>query len=443
MSKVRLELARLISRCFPELEPDEKQQAIHFASKLWIYRAYSESISSNMGSPSSESAICEHILSMGRMDVNPDVKDRARFESCVLQSSVGLKHDTDGLDERPGSAGLTIGNAKKILLPNKPTPSYLPIDDGATVDMSSFRFGTLSSLVGHRARGAYLPLPPWAERNSPSSLREPIEVAKEQLAQNFMDPSQPQRPGTSGFYADDKDDESDSSDSSSTSSSESDGQNADSESDSESDDDSSSDDSDDIDLLMPKLQVNGNVQTSSLLQMNSPPSSMPKVPAFQTHLSSQASSNDEFSSDSDSDSDSDSSSSDENYNGDVSSANLLSLTTPQPAQMKGSIDMFSMMSSSGFAPVPEVSSRAASSALEDLKGLVMAPISIEETKARGPDLERDSSAWTQLVRPELCGGLSVRARYLRGATKERELQMMNIIPSNPRLVCVQIQFGNK
>jgi hypothetical protein len=85
-----------------------------------------------------------------------------------------------------------------------------------------------------------------------------------------------------------------------------------------------------------------------------------------------------------------------------------------------------------------------SSAMDDLKGLVMAPIVLDESsEASDPDIENDSSAWIQLVRPELCGGLSVRARYLRGRTKEREVQLKGLDPNSPSVVCVQVQFGNK
>merc|ERR1719215_2149384 len=50
-----------------------------------------------------------------------------------------------------------------------PPPTWLPMSE----TNQEFRFGTLSSLVHHAAGNAYVPLPPWATRNSPSSLREP------------------------------------------------------------------------------------------------------------------------------------------------------------------------------------------------------------------------------------------------------------------------------
>lgn len=457
IGRVRQELLRLVDRCFSDLDPRTKEQAIHFASKIWISIAMVQSLTPGLSGSTSEMAVCEHILSMGRVDVNPDVKDRARFESSIFHTASGLKFDTDGIDERPGSASMTMANARTILLSNKPSPSYLRIEDDATVDMSSFRFGTLSSLVGHRARGSYLPLPNWAKENSPSLLRESVEAAKEQLAPVFMGQSQISSGPNSGFYDDDGKDtsrdvgESDDSSSSSSGSSsnsssseESDGQNADSESDSDSDDDSSSDSSDaKNDRRIPNPSINGAIQKSNLLQPVGQPSMMAAVPAFQNHLSSQASSDDDDSSSDDEDDDS--SSDDGNYRGDVYSANILK---PNDMVANAKIptndgNLLGLMTASGFAPVPEVNKTTQSSALEDLKGLVMAPIAVNDQREAAPDMERDSSAWIQLVRPELCGGLSVEARYLRGPTKMHELQMRNIIPGNPCTLCLQVRFSNK
>lgn len=446
-SKARFELARLVARCFVTLGPEEKEQAVHFASKLWMSNSVSQNLSTNMNlSSSPDVAVCEHILSLGRVDVNPNVRDRARYESAILHSCNGLKFDSDGMDERPGAASMSLESAKKILVTNKPSASYIPIDDGTSVDMSSFRFGTLSSLVGHKARGAYLPLPPWASKNSPSALREPIEAAKGQLAPHFADPSQPQLTGPSGFYADDNDDSdsnSDSSSSSSSSSSDSGGQNADSESDSDSDDESSSDSSDGENLLMLKTQQNGQVQQNLLLQPMTNQQPKPTVPVFHPNTSSQNSSDDEFSS-SGTDSSDGSDSSDANYNGDVSSANLLVSHQPPPLQTSANTEnIFGVTHLSGFASIPEVSRSGASSAIDDLKGLVMAPVVVPDPAASLPDSERDSSSWTQLVRAQLCGGLSVKVRYLRGTTKTKELQMKGIASTNPCLLCVQLQFENK
>jgi hypothetical protein len=126
---------------------------------------------------------------------------------------------------------------------------------------------------------------------------------------------------------------------------------------------------------------------------------------------------------------------DENYQGDVSSANLLGLpTTSREGNLLG-------------MPVPNnaATTNGTSGIMDDLRGLVMAPVVVEESEASAdPDIEKDSSAWIQLVRPEHCGGLSVKARYLRGPSKIREAQLQGLDdPASPCVVCVQVQFRNK
>lgn len=435
--RAKQELLRLIDSCFPYLKSFEKEQAIHFASKIWVSCA-----SSTMTiAESSDVAICEHILAMGRLDVNPNVKDRARFESCLLHTSSGLKYDTNGIDERPGGASLDQEQAMAILLANKPSSSYLPIEDEKRVDLTSFQFGTLSSLVGHRVRGTSTPLPTWAKKNSPMSLREPIEVAKEQLAPNFSERRQ-----VTGFYGNDED----SSDSSSDDSSDSDSSSSDSgsssdSSDSESgiDDDSSSSSEDsgkgnNFTGAPPMASTNVNIQNNQLFDMMAPQKQEPLAQPFKVNQST-ADSSDDDSTDSD-DSDDDSSDSSE----------MMQIGNAMKFEQKGvgsgstqtEGNLLGLMSTNGFQPSPAPRNTSSSSTMDDFKGLVMEPINMDDLNTQGINPERDSSAWTQYVRPELCGGLSVQARYLRGPTKENELRLRNIDPSKSNAICVQLRFSN-
>ena len=358
-TQVRLEVIRLVDRAFPELAPMEKEQSDHLACKLLVSSATGAAPTNT-----NEAAICEHVMSMGRVDVNPVVKDRARFVTAIVKSAVGLKHDTDAIDALPSfGKSLSVEDAKKMLIDCKPSPSFLAVEDETAVDKSSFRFGTLSSLVGHQARGAYLPLPPWGETNSPKALRDPIEEVKEQVTPAAASPSQ--IGPTSGFYGDDSDS---SGGSSSSSSSSSDGERADSESDSDdsSDDSSSSSDSrddDDLNLLgSSKLapapstfmqnnhttnQNGNNLLGDNTLQPVSQPPLQSLVPTFPTTESSQVSSDD----DSSSGSSSSDSSSDENYNGDISSANLL--MSPREGNLL-SMGGGMMAAKSDFAPILSV-----------------------------------------------------------------------------------------
>ena len=385
ISGARQELLRLIDNCFPDFKPGEKGQAIHFASKIWMSH-----VCSNKGSMfPSEIALCEHILAMGRMDVNHDVKDRSRFESSILHSCNGLKYDTTAI-EGQSSCTLDVTKGKAILLTKKPNPSYLPIEDDTSLDTNSFRFGTLSSLVGHRARGAYIALPQWAQKNSPVTLREPIEAVKERLAHNFSDPSQVQSSTDTGrFYANDSDsdsstEDSEDSDDTSTSSSESDS----SASDSDSDSDSSSSSSD-----------NSSLDSSTISATQTGPVNL---------LSTVSSSS---SNDSNSES---------------------GEPTPNKSQKD---DLLGMLSSPSEFLSGSVEYQK-STVYDDLKNLVLEPMSLEL------GIEKESSPWLQIVRPSLCGGLSVKARYLRGATKEKELLTRQIDPSQTNIVCVQLQFAN-
>ena len=79
---------------------------------------------------------------------------------------------------------------------------------------------------------------------------------------------------------------------------------------------------------------------------------------------------------------------------------------------------------------------------QGLEGLVMAPVVVEIKEKIDPDIERDSSSWIDLVRPELGGGLCVKARYLRGPTREREARLIGLDPSSPVVVLLQLQFQN-
>lgn len=166
-NQTRLELIRLIARAYPVLEPVEKLQSIHFSSKLLVSSA----------SPK-EAALCEHVLSLGRTEVQHDVRDRARMESNMLHTSRGLQYDADNLAVAVSGKTLAVGQVQKVLLSSRPPSSSLPLLDEEEVDGDAFRFGTLSSLVGRKAKSAYLPLPKWASTNSPSSLRDEKKTEK-------------------------------------------------------------------------------------------------------------------------------------------------------------------------------------------------------------------------------------------------------------------------
>lgn len=378
-SSLRLEIFRLITRCFVEFEGCEKEQAIGFATKIILLSSSGQSAVGD-----DERLLCEQLLSMGRVDVNPDVRDQARFTSCLLQSSIGLTEDLEAMDDVPAllSRKPTLEEIQQMFLGRKPPSSSLPVqseNDGD--DEEAFRFGTLSSLVGHRARRAYVHLPPWAPEDSPSEIREPKEQPElSSSASDFV--------AKTGFYDDDGDDE-DSGD--------------DSDSDDWSEDDDESDDEDSDDGATQPQQI------GTLLSLQAP-----VISATPPNLMDNADSDDE-SFDEDDDEDFSSDDDDEGGGPNITTDTLLSMTSSFP------------------------NSALPSSISDDLKGLVIVPT----TTPTDSNMDRDSGRWISLIRPEHSHGLSVHVRFLRSVTKARESQKLGLIVDKASVVCAQLRLTNE
>jgi len=435
-SMMRLELIRLVARSFPKLNPCEKTEGVHFASKLLV------SAATGANAANGEAAMCENVLSMGRVDVNTDVRDRARCESATIHLAIGLKHDTDAMATSLPSVGrmLTVDNAKIMLLRSKPPSSSLPLEDEKENDASlevngPFRFGTLSSLVSHRARQAYLPLPEWAVKDSPASLRDPPSPTATQADEADYGWKVGNKTTNGGFYdsGDESESSSSSSESSSSDSSESDSSSGEESSTSSSGDSSSSDDSDsdsddDSEVASPRRQV-----------MPSPPKqSLPapvvngglSIPSPRAQALVDTPSSDEASSDSD-ETDGSDSSDDERA---------------APAAAEGSLLQMGSLSQPITAQTmekPSTATNGSSSIMDGFEGLVMAPVVVDSEEKADPDAEKDSGAWMELVRPELGGGLKVTARYLHGPMREREAKLIGLDPASVTTVCLQVKFENK
>ena len=102
--RMRSELLRLVARTFPDLDPIEKVQAIHFASKALFS---SKEADGRKHRADNDSVLCEHLLGMGRTDVRPDIRDRARYESHMLHIVLGggLTSDAEGVPPPPSLTG--------------------------------------------------------------------------------------------------------------------------------------------------------------------------------------------------------------------------------------------------------------------------------------------------------------------------------------------------
>mmetsp|Transcript_19038 Transcript_19038/g.27963 ORF Transcript_19038/g.27963 Transcript_19038/m.27963 type:complete len:1413 (+) Transcript_19038:197-4435(+) len=447
-SHMKSELLRLLAKSFPDLNPYVKVQGVHFACKAFI--ASKEGPVSSKKRTADDVALCEHILAMGRVDVHQDVRDRSRFESHVLHLSVGLSLDIDALPAPPASLKkMTIFQVKAMLLHQKPPPSYLPLDEDEGIDGNKkhhnlFRFGTLSSLISHKAGQEYLQLPPWAEKDSPSSLRDP--PAPEQQQQQKMDGdgwNASKKKNASSFY--ESDEESSTSEESSSDESSSEGEES-SSSGSESDDEESTSseeesseeessegedsDSSDEESDDEESEVSNEQEISKHTAMANGGGVL--IPPPQQVVDSDESSSEDEDSSSESSSDEEVSESEQKVSSNAAVGSLLplgGLETRPP-------------------PIKKMSSQASdsSSIAEGFQGLVMSPIVVSQDSGErtGPaDVEEDTSAWKHLVRPEIGGGLLVKARYLRGKTRSREAKVMGLDPSSVTVVCLQINFENR
>uniref|UniRef100_A0A7S3Q5N7 Clathrin/coatomer adaptor adaptin-like N-terminal domain-containing protein n=1 Tax=Chaetoceros debilis TaxID=122233 RepID=A0A7S3Q5N7_9STRA len=446
---IQSELLRLLAKAFSDLDQASKCQCIHLASKLLLSK------SSQNGN---DATVCEYILSLGRVDINHDVRDRSRYESSLLHMAKGLHYDIETLHQVPSNGRrITVENAKAMLLQQKPAPSWLPIEsekDGK--ESNSFRFGTLSSMVSHKAGNTYITLPPWAEQDSPSSLREPPQKENpEHTALKKSDRGDgwhvDKTKASNGFY-DSGNDSSSSDSSSSSSSSDSSGDSSssssssDSESDSSSDDDSSSSDDestsseDSAPMMMaqqPPQPAFDQPRRQIFATQGAPRDSIPLVDASSSTDES-GSSDDESSSGSDSDD----SSSSENIFSPEANLGMKQNIPNGPAIVNTSNTLLDM--GSGLGGASKINNAAAKSSSQGLEGLIMAPLVMDKDTAvpLERDIENDSSHWKVLVRHDLSGGLAVRIRFLRGAARDREAKLIGFDSKNPAVVMVQLQFEN-
>ena len=383
ISDIRHEVLRLLTASFLDLGPLEKEQAVHTAGKFMV------SADTGVQVLPEERALAESILAMARIDPNVDVRDRARFESAFLRSSIGLRYDSEFLDDIPAlSKTLQREHARLVYLSTKPESSSLPVEEELSCDTvsGSFRFGTLSSLVGHRARGAYHFLPPWAEKDSPDSLREErVKVAP-------TNGNYPESPG--GFYGDGSASES------STDSGESDSDSSSDESSSESSSDSS-----------PANRMASNNNRRQFMPQVNRSNAVTNIALNGDEYKDNRENESSSGSDDESSSDSESSSSEDEISPQDGTL-LIETTSNGEKKSSGSLK---------------------GTSLSDFQGMTIA----SPPKVKGGE----ASAWVTLVRPDLASGLSVKVRFLRHERRKEQLQSMGQ-EDKVGVVACQVRFEN-
>jgi len=96
-----------------------------------------------------------------------------------------------------------------------------------------------------------------------------------------------------------------------------------------------------------------------------------------------------------------------------------------------------------FSKSSKASSTNINTISDDLSGLVMTPLVINAGDGNASaDIESDSGCWYRLIRPEIAGGLALGARYVRGPTRKRELDIVGVAIKD-NVVVLQLKFENQ
>jgi hypothetical protein len=416
---IRLEVLHLVAKHFTSLDPRIKLQSVHFASKV-LLTLKANQISSPHGSDK-ECAVSEFILAMARLDVSQDVRDRARYEGSILQLSVGLSYDTSALQQPPTSvSSLTLDMAKSIFLRRKPTASSLPLDSkeisGAKNEVDVFRFGTLNNVICSRTVGSTNPLPAWATKDSPSTLRDASAAAISEKSVNR---------GENNLYSSsEEEDESSSTDDTSSASSE------------ESGDESSDGESTESSFI--ENPINGNVIGNVGLEVQPAMSNFVQIagsisPSLIKCAARHGSSSDSLS-DNDSDSDSDSDESSDESANIVESNGDTKIKSDQSNILDTEIELNLSRVTARFAE------QTVAAGLEDL---VMAPLVGNRNEIYKPSsIDDECGAWREYVRPALSGGLLVKMRFVYGTCRATEARVMGLDAKSPNTVCLQVHVEN-
>lgn len=389
-TSILCEILRLVAATFVDLDPCLKMHTVHFASKTFI-QYYKLNLSDI-------TILCEYILSLGRVDSLPDVRDRARNESNLLHMCIGLTYDTETLGSSSainGQEKVELSIAEFMLLGNRPAPSWLPIDAHSEEVSHMFRFGTLSNMVSHKAGPTYIQLPPWAEANSPSSLRDPPQQPKVNEAQ-VIKLQESRVPKGTAYTSSESDDSS---------------SDVRSEDESSSEEATSSDESSESSYITSDLNTStsSDEDESSNIMMNLDQNRKSEPWSISTNVT-------------------------ETRN---SSTNSIALDLLRPLNSISSRENAHVSRNAS-----DLSLTKGKTLIEEFDGLVMPPLA-QQSSISDSDSAIQSSAWIPLLRYEITGGLSAMLRIVRGEHRGRVLKSSGFNQESPNLICFELKLENK
>ena len=362
LSELRLQLLRGCFHQYPDGEDAVKCASLHLAHKACSKKFNEEEV-----------ILAQGILECASVDVSVQVRDVARTNMGMLNTPMSLSMC--------------------------PPPTWLPMSE----TNQEFRFGTLSSLVHHAAGNAYVPLPPWATHNSPSTLREPPQQqsSKEPTTTNNTNISST----VDSFYdSEDDDDDTTSSEDDDTSSdddSEYDSSSEDEDEDDDDDDDSSSEESEseEEEIIETTAAATAAVQVTTLL----PTETIKQQVNVEEEDDDDDDSSSSYETDTDTSEEEDSSDEEEE----------LVTTTAAVTSTGGLLDITPAAVASTV--VEKKKEGDVSSLSQGLEGLVMTPLVQESSTSVSSS--SSCSHWKVQVRPELSGGLLLQTRFMRDGKK--------------------------
>jgi vesicle coat complex subunit len=259
LRKLAPDVLRLLAIGFPEEDTVTKLQIANYALKLSLRLPDDENVQTMM----------TYVLEMARYDSDFDFRDRARFMTAIMGLAPSALVDENALE-------LLSHHAEAILLAPKLPPLTLqgPVD---LEGLPHFTLGSLSSVVGHYAKG-YSPIAPWPEtetdprvrdvtrETTPLSVNAPRDERKSKGSEGGTVPTTAAEVAEKNLKSFLAGSESDSSSPTSSSSDESDSSDDDSEDEEEESDDETGSDSDDSvsseDMKPPPPQPKPTVATA-------------------------------------------------------------------------------------------------------------------------------------------------------------------------------------
>uniref|UniRef100_A0A7S2SUN3 AP-3 complex subunit beta n=1 Tax=Rhizochromulina marina TaxID=1034831 RepID=A0A7S2SUN3_9STRA len=210
LQRVAPDVLRLVAKSFTEEEVEVKAQILNLAVKLSLGLFGEER--------TTVQTLANYVLELARYDLNHDLRDRSRFATAIM----GLVPTSMDPSQVEHTALEALRTKAQQVMRSKKLPPLTLLGPVAVEGHSNLTIGSLSSIVGHEAKG-YQTLPAWPAVPPDPSVRDASLPDAVDNGDAVYAPAGGKDHAGHGFYSDEDDsDESDSEDSDSEDSDESD-----------------------------------------------------------------------------------------------------------------------------------------------------------------------------------------------------------------------------